>query len=154
MHLAHLPEKHLGSEMSKLKYLQLLEKQREREARQQVQVRWPASFLPLSLHHVCSGAPWIRAYRLTSLDLGLDNPYEKGHTLCLHTNMHASSATTPLRLFSLSLMRPSPNALNARAKFVRSIRLLELSLRDLVFIKLTLQQSQHLLQRLKLPAAN
>ena len=117
-------------------YLQLLEKWREREAQQQVQVRWPASFHPLSRHHICSGAPWIRAYGLTSLDLGLDNPYEKGHTLCLHTNMHASHATTPLRLFSHFQMHRLPNALNVRVKSVRCIPQSELSLKVLAFTKL------------------
>jgi hypothetical protein len=68
--------------------------------------------------------------------------------------MHASPVTTPLRLFNLSLMHPLPNAQNARAKFVRSTQLLELSLRDLVFIKLTLQQSLRQLLKLKLQAAN
>jgi hypothetical protein len=68
--------------------------------------------------------------------------------------MHASPVTTPLRLFNLSLMRPLPNAQNARAKFARSTQLLELFLRVLVFIKLILQQSLHQLQKLKLQAAN
>jgi hypothetical protein len=68
--------------------------------------------------------------------------------------MHASPVTTLLRLFNLSLMRPLPNAQNARAKFVRSTQLLESSLRDLVFIKLTLQQSLRQLLKLKLQAAN
>jgi hypothetical protein len=68
--------------------------------------------------------------------------------------MHAAPVTTPSRLFNLSLMRPLPNAQNARAKFAKSTQLLELSLRDLVFIKLTLQQSLHQLLKLKLQAAN
>jgi hypothetical protein len=68
--------------------------------------------------------------------------------------MHAAPVTTPSRPFNLSLMRPLPNAQNARVKFARFTQLLELSLRVLVSIKLTLQQSLHQLLKLKLQAAN
>jgi putative FmdB family regulatory protein len=33
------------------------------------------------LRHLCSKSAWIRTYRLTSLDLGIDTREEKGHTL-------------------------------------------------------------------------